>query len=132
MNFKKYLLPAILIFFLATRFFQITRVPSSVYWDEASIGYNAYSIINTGKDEWGKAFPLDFRAFGEFKLPVYIYSVALSEAIFGLNSFAIRFPAVVYSALTLEIVFLIAKKLSGKDEVGLLAAFILSIMPWFF
>src|SRR5581483_4793873 len=89
----KFWLSIIVLFFLATRLFQINSIPSSVYWDEASIGYNAYSIIKTGHDEWGKAFPIHFRAFGEFKLPVYVYSTAISEEIFGLDSLAVRLPA---------------------------------------
>jgi len=83
----KFLLVLICAFFLITRVYKIAEIPPSLYWDEASIGYNAYSIAETGKDEWGESFPLHFRAFGEFKLPVYIYSVVPFVKIFGLNEF---------------------------------------------
>ncbi|MCL4366989.1 glycosyltransferase family 39 protein [Patescibacteria group bacterium] len=120
------------IFFLATRLYQITDNPPSLYWDEASIGYNAYSVITTGRDEWGKVLPIHFRAFGEFKLPVYIYSVALAEVILGVNDLAVRFPAIIYSLGTLLITYFIAKKISGKDSIGLLSAFFISISKWLF
>src|SRR4051812_3604511 len=87
----------ILAFFLFTRLYKITEIPGSLYWDEASIGYNAYSILTTGQDEWGVSFPIYFKAFGEYKLPVYIYSTVLSEKIFGVNTLAVRIPAVIYS-----------------------------------
>jgi 4-amino-4-deoxy-L-arabinose transferase-like glycosyltransferase len=126
------LLGAVLLLFLVTRLFQIAGTPSSVYWDEASIGYNAYSILRTGADEWGKSFPIHFRAFGEFKLPVYIYSVAVAEELFGLSSFAVRFPAVIFSALTLILVFLLGQKLTNRKSVGIVAAGVFSVMPWSF
>ncbi len=129
---KEYLfLGLILVFFLFTRFFKITQIPASVYWDEASIGYNAYSILQDAKDEWGNLLPLHFRAFGEFKLPVYIYSVAASEFIFGPGIFSIRFPSVVYSALSLILIYLIGKKLFGA-RVGLFSALVFAVSPWYF
>lgn len=122
----------ICILFLFTRIYKISEIPSSVYWDEASIGYNAYSIAQTGKDEWGEFFPLHFRAFGEFKLPVYIYSVVPFVKIFGLNAFSVRLPSVLFSLGVMILTYLLAKKLSGRVEVGLLASFFVSISPWFF
>lgn len=132
MRKKEYLfLGLILIFFLFTRFFKITQIPASLYWDEASIGYNAYSILQDAKDEWGSFLPLHFRAFGEFKLPVYVYSVAVSEFIFGSGIFSVRFPSVIYSALSLILLFLIAKKQFGAG-VGLFSALIFTLSPWYF
>lgn len=128
----KYLLIFICLLFLFTRFYRIVEIPASVYWDEASIGYNAYSISQTGKDEWGKVFPLHFRAFGEFKLPVYIYTTAFSVSIFGLNELAVRFPAVIFSLGTLILTYFLTKKLISDREVGLLASFLICISPWFF
>jgi len=128
---KKILL-AIICIFLITRLYKIEQIPPSVYWDEASIGYNAYSISQTGRDEWGKFLPIHFRAFGEFKLPVYIYSVVPFVKLFGLNEITVRFPAVLFSLGVVLLTFLLAKRLSGNDKVALLSAFFLSISPWFF
>lgn len=129
---KKYLLVLICLFFLIIRLYKIGEIPASVYWDEASIGYNAYSISQTGKDEWGKFLPIHFRAFGEFKLPVYIYSVVPFVKFFGLNEFSVRFPAVLFSLGVIIITCFLAKKVSGKTNVGLLSSFFVSISPWFF
>lgn len=131
MNEKK-LLIFICIFFLLTRVYKIWEIPPSVYWDEASIGYNAYSILKTGKDEWGEFLPLHFRAFGEFKLPVYIYSVVPFIQLFGFNEFSVRFPAVLFSLGVVILTYLLAKRLSNNWQVGLFAGFFVSISPWFF
>lgn len=122
----------ILVLFLLTRLYKISEIPPSVYWDEASIGYNAYSIAQTGKDEWGDTFPLHFRAFGEFKLPVYIYAAALSVKIFGLNEFSVRIPAVLFSLGVVILTYLLAKRLSGSNTVGLFSSLFITISPWFF
>ncbi len=126
------LLALVILFFLITRFYKIGSIPSSVYWDEASIGYNAYSLSVDGKDEWGDFLPIHFRAFGEFKLPVYIYSVVPFVKIFGLNAFSLRFPAVIYSLFSLILIYLIVKKCTGNWIAGVLSAFMFSTCPWYF
>lgn len=128
----KVLLALICAFFLLTRIYKISDIPPSVYWDEASIGYNAYAISQTGKDEWGEGFPLHFRAFGEFKLPVYIYSVVPFVKLFGLNAFSVRFPAVLFSLGVVILTYFLSKRLFGSSAVGLLAGFFVSVSSWFF
>ena len=122
----------ILLLFLGTRLFRISEIPPSVYWDEASIGYNAFSVLTTGRDEWGEFLPLHFRAFGEFKLPVYIYSVVVSEFIFGLTPLAVRLPAVLYGLLAVVGLYLIVSELTKKKEIALISSFLFTITPWFF
>jgi len=129
---NKLIFAFVLIIFLFSRIYKIADIPSSVYWDEASIGYNAYCLATDLKDEWGVTLPLHFRAFGEFKLPVYIYSVAVFVKAIGLNAYAVRLPAVFYSLGTLIVVYLLIKKITGKESTAILASFILSVSPWFF
>lgn len=128
----KYLLALIIIFYLFTRLYKLNEVPPSVYWDEASIGYNAYSIAETGKDEWGEFLPIHFRAFGEFKLPVYIYAAVPFIKFLGLNAFSVRLSAVLFSLGVVILTYFLARKLSGREAVGLLSSFFVSISPWFF
>ncbi len=129
----KYLpLTLILLLFLITRLLWINSIPASVYWDEASIGVNANSVLTTGEDEWGQSFPVEFKAFGEYKLPVYIYTAIPFIALFGLNELSIRLPSVVFSLGTVTIMFFLGKYLVDKKEGGFLAAFLMVISPWFF
>ncbi len=122
----------ICLLFLVTRIYRVDSIPESVYWDEASIGYNAYSILLTGKDEWGEFLPLHFRAFGEFKLPVYIYSVVISEFFFGLTNFAIRLPAIIFGLLSVIGIYFVTLRLTNNRTLSLLSSFTFSITPWFF
>src|SRR3989344_1223720 len=93
-NPSRYVLFLIILLAFFLRIYKLGSVPPSLYWDEASLGYNAYSILKTARDEHGKFLPLtNFAAFGDYKPPGYIYAAVPSIAIFGLNEFAIRFPS---------------------------------------
>lgn len=118
----------ILAFFL--RFYRITEVPPSLNWDETAIGYNAYSILKTGRDEWGQKFPLHFRSYGEYKLPAQIYASIPGIAIFGLNELGVRITPVLYGTLTVLVLYFLAKELTKNKWIGMLSAFLLAISPW--
>lgn len=125
------------------RIYGLGKIPSSLNWDEVSYGYNAHSIILTGKDEFGTRFPFILRSLDDYKQPVYLYLTILSELIFGYNNFAVRFPSVIAGVLTVGLVYLLIKELYkqnkyGKkqnfsfriDTVPLVAALILAVQPW--
>ena len=117
-------------FFLRTN--RISFNPPSLSWDEVSIGYNAYSILKTGKDEHGKFLPLDtFVAYGDYKPPLAIYLTVPSVAIFGLNEFSVRLPSAFFGTLTIVLTYLLVKELFKKNQyLALLSSILLAISPW--
>jgi len=134
MNFRVIILLAtiILIGFLL-RFYKLGEIPTGLYLDEAGQGYSAYSILKTGKDEFGKAFPVIFRSFNDFKTPVYIYLIVPLIPVFGLTALTVRFPSFFFSVLTFPLLFLLIREISPKKiaaKLGLLSAFLLAISPW--
>ena len=101
---KKIIVLAIILLVAATlRFYKLGAVPTSLNADEAAIGYNAFSILKTGKDEYGKKFPLLFQSFDDFKMPVYIYLSVPGIAVFGLNDFSVRLPSALLGILTVGV-----------------------------
>ncbi len=125
---KKYL-PIILVIILAAalRFYQLGENPPSLYWEEAALGYDAYSILTTGKDFHGHPWPLvAFESFGDWKPSLYFYSAVPSVAIFGLTPLAVRFPSALFGTLTVLLVYWLIK----DRRVGLAAAAFLAISPW--
>lgn len=133
--FKKQKLTSFLLFLiLALAFFlrtyKNTQSPPGFYTDEASIGYNAYSILKTAKDEHGIFLPLFFKAFGEFKNPVFIYSLPPLIALFGLQVKTIRLAAALWGTLGVLAIFFFAKSISKNNFYALLSALILTLMPW--
>lgn len=127
------LLALITLLGLVLRFWQLDKFPVSLNWDEISHGYNAYSILTTGKDEWGTAFPLIFRAFGDYKLPVYIYLTIIPVFLFGLNAFAVRFISALAGVLAIPLIYFLARQLfPNRKHIGLVAAALLAFSPWHF
>jgi len=118
----------VLAFFL--RFYKLDSNPPGLYWDEAVLGYDAYSILKTGRDHHGTILPLFFESFGDWKLPVYHYLLVPSIAVFGLNEFAVRFPSAFFGSLTIFIFFLLINKLTKNQFLSLTCAFLLAISPW--
>jgi len=112
------------------RFYKLDSIPPGLYQDETAIGYNAYSILKTGADEYGKSFPLYFKSFGDYKLPVYIYSTIPAILLFGLNAFAVRLPSALFGFLTIPLVGLLMFRFTKNKYFSAATMAILAILPW--
>jgi hypothetical protein len=121
---------AILILAAFLRFYNLNSSPPSLYSDEISLGYNAYSLLKTGKDEFGNFLPLSLRSFGDYKPALSAYAMIPSIAMFGLNEFAVRFPFAFFGTLTVLLIYLITKELFSDRKLALLASLLLSLSPW--
>ncbi len=127
----KILLIFIILLAFILRFYQLGSNPSSLYWDEASLGYNAWSVVQTGKDEHGDFLPFtNFTAFGDYKPPVYIYLMAASIKLFGASDFVVRFPSAFFGVVAVACVYLISCYFFRNGRISLLAAFFIAISPW--
>ena len=131
----------IIIIALFLRFFSISSSPPSLTWDEASWGYNAYSLGTDGRDEFGKFLPLTYlESFGDFKPPVYAYLSVLPVKIFGLNEFSTRFASAFFGVMTILVTFFLVRRIfSSKSHfslqgpasnIALLTSLLLAISPW--
>src|SRR3989338_6504816 len=106
------------IIFLAVflRLYNLSNVPPSVSLDEVSIGYNAFSILKTGADEYGVNFPLLLRAYDNWRPALYVYLVIPFVKIFGLNVVSVRLPSVILSVLTVVATYFLVKELLRHCE----------------
>ncbi len=120
----------ILLIALILRLVSLVNIPPGLNRDEAAIGYNAYSIMKTARDEHDILLPMSLKSFGDWKLPGYIYASIPSIAVFGLNEFAVRFPSVFFGVITVFLIYLTANKLFHNPTVGLIAAGLMAISPW--
>ncbi|KKR87871.1 MAG: Glycosyl transferase family 39, partial [Candidatus Woesebacteria bacterium GW2011_GWB1_41_10] len=55
---KNWILIVILLFAAILRLWNLGSIPPHLTPDEASLGYNAYSILKTGRDEYSKFLPI--------------------------------------------------------------------------
>ncbi|MEK7526375.1 MAG: glycosyltransferase family 39 protein [Patescibacteria group bacterium] len=135
MKKTNWILLGILVIALFLRLFKVSTIPPHLTPDEASLGYNAYSLLTTGKDEYGKTMPVIFKSFGDYKPGLYIYTVVPFVAILGLTELAVRLPSVLSGVLAVWLVYLIVvnfrqekEKVDGKYAI--FASLLLAINPW--
>ncbi len=113
------------------RFTYLKEMPPSLNWDEISHGYNAYSILKTGHDEWGQLFPItNFRAYGDYPLPLNLYLTIPFIATLRLSVFSIRLPHAILGTFTIVAVYFLAHGLTKNKKLSLVAAFFAAIDPW--
>lgn len=135
------LLLLIIVLAAALRFFKLGSNPPSPYWEEAALGYDAFSILKTGKDLHGNPWPLvAFESFGDWKPSLYFYALVPAEALFGLNIWSIRLPSALAGTLTVLVAYLLVGKLfmagkkrtkdDGVEVIALVSAFLLAVSPW--
>lgn len=133
---KKNYLFLTLIFLLAAflRFWQLGDVPISPDWDEAALGYNAYSIIETGKDEYGEFLPVVLRSFDDYKPALYMYLIIPFIFMFDVSTYAVRFPSALLGTLTVLATFFLVREVftenKKRDFISLLTSLLLAISPW--
>lgn len=97
--------------------------------DEAAFGYNAYSILKTGKDEYGSLLPLRFKSFGDYKMPLYTYLSIPFIALGGLNETTTRSLNTVIAILFPFIIYLLSYQFFKNKHISLLASFLLALSP---
>ncbi len=143
---KCYLIIGILILAAVLRLTFLDKFPAGLNADEAAIGYNAWSLLQTGKDEHSIAWPLVFRSFDDYKLPVYFYLVLPFVKFLGLTVTAVRLPSALLGIASVLLLYLITKQLvipgltrnpSGKNtwtsdicNLPTITTLLLAISPW--
>ncbi|HUQ85034.1 MAG TPA: glycosyltransferase family 39 protein [Candidatus Limnocylindrales bacterium] len=126
----KYLLIGIILIASFLRLSLLGDVPISPDWDEVALGYDAYSIMQTGRDEFGNFLPVVLRSFDDYKPALYAYLAIPSVKIFGLNAFATRLPSAIFGILTVLATYFLVKELFKRRDLALLSSFMLAISPW--
>lgn len=137
-NLKILLLVCILLLAGFLRLWQLGALPIGFTPDEASFGYDAYSIMQTGKDQWGRFLPVTLESFGDFKSPLYAYLAIPSVSVFGLNEFATRLPNALLGTGAVLILFLLLGEIGRLsnleqkklDLLQVSGALLLSISSW--
>jgi 4-amino-4-deoxy-L-arabinose transferase-like glycosyltransferase len=128
----KILLFIIVLLAAILRFYLLGSNPPALNWDEASWGYNAYSIGIDGRDEFGRFLPYDYlESFGDFKPPLYAYLSVIPVWIFGLTEFATRFASAFFGTLTVLVTYFLVRNLFPQNRsLALISSLFLAISPW--
>lgn len=110
----------------------VPRNPAGFYLDESSIAYNAHTIAQTGLDEYGNSWPLYFRAFGEYKNPIYVYLLAGLFRVTGPSIFVARALSAVLGLLAAFSLGILALQMTKRRSIGVIVGVIALLTPWLF
>ncbi len=105
-------------------------VPEGFYSDEALYGYEAYSLLRTGKDQFGHPWPVSIAGFGDYRPAFYIYSTIPFIALGGLTEYMTRLPSALYGIATLLVTYLFIKGITGNTKAALMGVLLMSLSPW--
>ncbi len=113
-------------------FYDVPKNPVGFFVDEASIAYNAHTIAQHGVDEDGQTLPLYFRAFGEYKSPVYIYLLSAVFWFTGPSSLVARLLSAFAGLAAAVLIGLLGARVAGRRVVGLFVFLAAALTPWLF
>src|SRR3989344_8827227 len=120
----------IIIIAAVLRLWYIGNIPPSPNWDEVALGYNAYSIMLTGRDEYGEYLPIILRSYDDYKPALYAYFVIPFIKILGLEVFAVRLPSALFGILAVLATYFLVKEIFSDRRIAFLSSFLLAISPW--
>src|SRR5579883_2425107 len=122
-------LAAALITAVALRTAALGRVPAGFNQDEACNGYDAYSLLRTGRDQHGNFLPAAIQAFNDYRMPLFDYSLTVAVGLFGLRPASVRLGAALWSIGDLIGVAIVAAMLIGLRGAAV-AIVLLALSPW--
>ncbi|MDD4993680.1 MAG: glycosyltransferase family 39 protein [Paludibacter sp.] len=129
-NKKYYLLASfLLVLGFSVRIVGIAYMPSGLNQDEASIGYEAYSIMETGLDRTGHSYPVHLESWGSGQNALYAYLTIPFLRLFGLNAFSVRIVNAIFSCISLLLFFLLFR-MQYNRKVALAALALFAVFPW--
>jgi hypothetical protein len=119
----------LLIIGISVRIFLFGSIPPGLNQDEASTGYDAFSILNYGVDRNGYHNPVHFVAWGSGQSALYVYFAMPFISLFGLTVMAIRAVNLLFGIISLFIFYFTVKRISN-GQIAILSLFLLAISPW--
>ena len=112
------------------RFYRLSALPYGMQQDEASIGYEAWSLLNYGVDRFLHPWPVYPITYGSGGgSPLMIYLTMLPVRIFGRTVFAVRFLPALFGSLGIPLFGILMKKARGTSA-GIAAMLLLALNPW--
>lgn len=130
LNFFNLVFIGIILLASFLRLSNLDTFPVGFHIDEASLGYNGYSLLLTGKDDNGNKLPLYIDIFGDQRPSGYHYLTIIPIKLFGLTEFATRLPGAMFGIFSIIAIFIFTNSMFQNKKLALLSSFLLAISPW--
>lgn len=108
---------------------RLDKMPPALNQDEACDGYDAYSILITGRDHHGNFMPIVMQAFNDYRMPLLQYSLVPLVAAFGLKTTTVRLGAAIWGMADLAAMVCLAGLMLGWAGAAA-AALLGALSPW--
>ncbi len=131
----KFLFVLIMLTASFLRLYKLGEVPYGLQQDEASIGYDAYTLANFGIDRNGYHFPVYPITWGcGGGSPLLIYLNVLSISLFGTGIVKLRLIPAILGILTVALLYMTLRIIyegqKFRNSIALFGAFFLAVCPW--
>ena len=113
----------------AVRLVWLADVPLGLHQDEASIGYEAWALLEHGISRHGYPYPVHFVAWGSGQNALYAYLCMPFIWLLGLNVWAVRLPQALLGVAALFAMYAVGRRLVDR-RFALCALFVLVVSPW--
>lgn len=127
---KKLIVLLLLIFAFGIRFWNVWSVPNGLYYDEIDAGYQARSILQTGKSYRGDFSPFFLNSYLDPRPPIPVYLTVLSTAIFQTPELQVRMGQVILGTINVGLVFWLVFKWSKNYWLGIIGLLVSATNPW--
>ncbi|MEI6221808.1 MAG: glycosyltransferase family 39 protein [bacterium] len=106
------------------RVFNLSHIPSGLWFDESNNGLSALEILKNANYR-----PI-FIGEGHEQPGLHFMILAIFIKIFGQTTFALRFPSAIIGTLTIPLFYFFAKRLLQKPGLAAIAATLLTFSSW--
>lgn len=125
---NNWILTTLLLMALFLRTYRLDYV--ELFGDEIDAGYQAYSLLNTGKDYRGHLMPVYAQSLSEWRAPGLMYAMTPFIKVFGLNEWGVRLGSAIFGVMSIMIFYLLIVEVGFSKKIGLMTSFLLAIVPW--
>lgn len=108
----------------------LTSLPIALFGDEIDVGYQAWSLITTGRDYMGHLLPTYIQSLSEWRAPLLMYITAPFVGIFGPTDLAVRLPVALLGSASIYLIYLLGLTIFKNKRTALLSALLLAFTPW--
>ena len=119
----------IILIGILVRLINIQDFPNALNCDEASIGYEAFSILNYGIDRNGNHLPVFLKAWGSGQNIMLAWLIIPLIKIFDLSVLSVRLPMAIIGSISVVIFYFLLKRISNK-KIALVGLIFFAICPW--
>lgn len=124
----------VFLIFISSLFLRLShlgKVPNGLTVDEADMAYNAFSVLQTGRDVYNRHWPLFFQSLDDYKPAIPVYLTIPSIKLMGISAFSIRLMPALLGSVTPLLAFFLFKLIYPRTNTpAAISAVLFTLAPW--